>query len=470
MTLVVSFIALVLVFQAYGYNLDLRTGDIIQKGLVIVDARPLPAEVVLNGVTKGLTDRRFFLPADNYTLELRREGYRSWHNEFTIMGGKIRRFVHPFLFPVEMTPVQVQLYAQKPDFTTQSPDRRWLLVKVSNSDFGFLLVDLNSKIASSAALAIPPSVFNQAKGSHRYELVEWSTDNRHLIVKHIFDNGQEFILIDREVPSSSVNLSRVFQSAVFSKITMLDKKFDKYYLYDKVGKTLSTAQLQSTETNIILDNVLDYKTHGDNVILYVTTQNAPESRAMVRLKEGADIYDLRDFALNSSYLLDIARFDGKWYAVVGATSEQKVYVLRDPQIALQRAPSSALIPASTIRLENPKFVSFSANARFIAVQSGSKFAIYDAELANAQRFDADIDLGEDKLAKWMDGHRLTFSAQNVTHVLDFDGTNHQRLVPSYDDQAPFFDSEFTALYTFSEATIEGRTALYRTPLIAENKP
>lgn len=468
MGLAISFTAVLLVFQAYGYNLNLRTGDISQKGLVFIDAHPRPAEVYLNGESRGVTDKRFFIPADSYNLELRLDGYRTWKNDFVIMGGRIRRFVYPFLFPENMVSKQVQLYAQKPDFATQSPDRRWLIVRTPNTDFDFSLVDLNSEIASAAALELPENLFNIVPGSHQFELVEWSTDNRHFVIKHVFDGGSEFLLLDRENPLSSLNLSRRFQGVAFSSISLLDKSFDRYYLYDKASGILSTASLQSAETPTVLEGVLDYKTHGDNVILYVTSRDVPAGRVEARLKEGNNTYVMRDFPAESNYLLDVARFEGRWHIVAGASAEQKVYVLRDPQASLSRAPNAALIPASTMRVEDPRFVSFSANARFVAVQSGSTFAVYDSELSNAQRFSLDLDVDNEQKAVWMDGHRLTVLAKGMIHVFDFDGTNQQQLVSSYGGQRPFFNSGYTAIYSFSESLIEGRGALFRTSLIVEN--
>jgi hypothetical protein len=464
MTLAISLVALLLVFQAYGYDLNLRTGAITQKSLLFIDAHPEAAEVFLNGAPKGTTDKRLFVPADNYALELRREGYRTWRRDFTVMGGQIRRFVYPFMFPEKIDSTQMQLYAQEPDFVSQSPDRRWLIVREPNAVFGLSLVDLNSELASAAVLDLPPELFNTSGSTHQFELVEWSTNNQHVVLRHVFEGGAEFVLIDREVPRASVNLTRTFSSQQFTGLSLLDKQFDRYYLHNNSNGLLSSAVLRSGAITPLIENVIQFKPHGDDVILYVTTVNVPNGQAEVRLRQGNDAHTLRSLPASPSYLLDIARFNGRWYIAAGVASEEKVYILRDPQVALKRSPSSPLIPAATMRVENPEFVSFSTNARFVSVQSGAQIAVYDAELATSHRFDTKLSLPRGRQAVWMDGHRLSVIADGKVYAFDFDGTNQQELVPSYNNLRPLFNSDFTALYTLAPSQIEGRAALFRSSL------
>jgi hypothetical protein len=464
MAFVISVTALLLVFQAYGYNFNLQTGDITQNGIVFVDAHPEAAEVYINGQLKGTTDRRLILPANHYTLELRRAGYRTWQRQFTLMGGKIERFVYPFLFPEELVTKEVQLYASAPGFASQSPDRRWLVVREPNAPFTFSLVDLNSEIASSVTLALPPNLFNQACYRHDIQTVEWSSNNRHVVLKHSFEQGSEFVLVDREEPALSSNLTRLFADHNFTGIALRDKRFDRYYLHDQTTKTLKSAELQTRTATVVLGDVLQFQPHGDDVLLYITSAGAAEGRVLVRMLENNEAFTLLDFPVNSRYLIDIARFENKWYVVAGAAADQKIYVLRDPTKALRRNPGVKLIPAATLRLDDAQFVSFSTNARFIAAQSGSRFAVYDAETASSYRYDSGHTVTGGHKAVWMDGHRLALSSNNKVQVFDYDGTNSQSLSAGFNGLPPYFDRDYTAQYSFANSQIQGRAALLRTEL------
>src|SRR5687768_8210108 len=118
MAIVLLISTLILVFEANGYDVDRKTGDVIQNGLVFVDAHPAQAKVILNGVEKGQTDMRLVLPTGQYDLELQRNGYRSWKRRFNLEGSTIERLVYPFLFPTKLEPADIQLYASQPGLAT----------------------------------------------------------------------------------------------------------------------------------------------------------------------------------------------------------------------------------------------------------------------------------------------------------------------------------------------------------------
>src|SRR6476619_6690047 len=87
---------LILVFEANGYDLDPKTGSVIQNGLVFVDAHPIAATVNVDGQEKGQTDARLILTAGDHNIELKRDGYRTWQKQIDLEGSVIRRFAYPF--------------------------------------------------------------------------------------------------------------------------------------------------------------------------------------------------------------------------------------------------------------------------------------------------------------------------------------------------------------------------------------
>jgi hypothetical protein len=165
--------------------------------------------------------------------------------------------------------------------------------------------------------------------------------------------------------------------------------------------------------------------------------------------------------------VDVAKFDGAWYFAVGAASEQKTYVYRNPVAAIKRRPDLKPVPVGVLRLtQNTEFVSFSANARFVTVQAGRQFSVYDAETDRQYRYDADIALNGSQQATWMDGHRLMMVINAKTVVFDFDGTNKQELSSAVAGTLPLFDRDYEALYNIAPSvTVSGKFALTRTELL-----
>ena len=88
MAIVLGIGSTILLYRAYGYNRDPVTGNIVQNGFVFIDAHPEAADISLNGKFRGVTSQRLDIPAGDYSLDLTRDGYRSWHRDFTLEGGK----------------------------------------------------------------------------------------------------------------------------------------------------------------------------------------------------------------------------------------------------------------------------------------------------------------------------------------------------------------------------------------------
>lgn len=462
---------LIVVLQAYGYGVDSKTGNVIQNGLLFVDAHPQAADVILNGTNKGKTDLRMVLPSGSYSVELQREGYRTWKRSFVLEGSSIERLVYPFLFPDKLVSSDAQLYATVPGMATQSPDRHWLVIQQPGNLTSFDVVDLsNEDTTPTETKQLPANLLNPAPGNHSLELAEWSTDNRHVLLKHLFPGGMEYIVFDREAPEQSFNVNQKFPGIAFSEVALRDKKSDQLYLYDGTTATLRQANVGTSQASVILERVLAFKPHGESEILYITDDQAPASKVYLRLQQNADTYSIRDLPKSKLYLLDIARFDGSWMIAAGTAEEGRVYVYKDPQGFLKRTQNRVPTPVYVLKTPNPRYLSFSANTRFIALQDGSEFSVYDVENDKGFRYNTNLAIPADKKATWMDGHRLMTISEDKVRVFDFDGTNQQTLVAAYGTFTPFFDRDYNNLYTISpSATVSGKPALLGTQIRIREK-
>ena len=453
----------ILALAAYGFDVNRKTGAVIQNGLVFVDAHPESANIYINGMNKGKTDVRMVMPEGNYSIELKRTGYRSWKNTFQLGGGLIERLVYPFLFPEKLITKDVHPYVSAPGLTTQSPDRHWLLIQSPASFASFDQFDLTTANSDATSFSLPPNLLTASTGAQSLELVEWSTDNRHLIVKHLYQGGLEYLLIDRTTSASSQNLTRLF-SKPNVQFSLLDKKYDQYYLYDPVSQNLASSDLKTKKINSILDGVISFKPHGSNLILYVTNASATDKKVLVRVKSGQDNYTVGQLAKADKYLIDVARFDNHWYMVAGSPADGRTLIYRDPSDQLKDGKVQIPSPFVVLKQTSPQFVSFSENTRFIEVQSANLFAVYDLETDRSIRFDSKLPTIPIK-AVWMDGHRLMAPSEGKLVVFDFDGTNKQTLVDVSAGYLPFFDRDYKALFTISpSATAPGKSALVRTEL------
>jgi hypothetical protein len=456
--------SLILLFQSYGYDLDRKTGSIIQNGLVFVSAHPEGAQIYVNGQDLGGTDAKLPIPAGQYTFELKRKGYRNWKRTFYLEGGSVERLTYPILFPEKLTSKDVQLYSSVPTFATVSPDRHWLVVQQPQDINKFDVFDLSQKDPNPVSVVLPDGLLTKADGAQSLSLVEWSTDNKHVLIKHTYNSGFEFVILDRENAASSLNINKQLNVSP-AKVVLRDKHYDQWYVYDDKTLALQTADLKAKQPQSFLAKVLAFKSYGSGTMLYVADDDKVTDTVALKLLDGSSTYKLRSFPKGSGYALDIARYNNDWFITAAAKSENIVSIYKNPQDTLKNKPNRPLVPTTVLRLDHPAYLSFSANTQFIAAQSGSKFAVYDAEKDRRYYYELPFVLPPEQQARWMDGDRLAVVRDNKTLVFDYDGINQQTLSAANPGFEPFFDQNYTTLYSIAPSvTVAGRAALTSTSL------
>lgn len=452
----------VLLHMTYGYGLN-KEGQVIQNGLVFVSTRPEGANVYLNGKKyKDRTNTRVNIPAGQYVLELKREGYFTWKRALTVEGGKLQRFDYPFLFPRELQTSITKQYEAAPGLSTQSLDRRWLLVSSSQPNV-FDLYDLNNRKVEPQSLTVPAEILAAGSNTTGWRAIEWAKDNRRVVLQRSFDqqgqSGTEYILFDRERPNESQNLT-VLLGFNPSVIELRGQAYDQYYLYDQTNSQLFTASLREPTPQPYVGGVLAF-TSEDSTVAYVTAQDADDGKVVIRLKHGDDpSVAIRQVPAGTNYVLDTAVYDSKLYLAVGAASENRVFLFRDPLGALHKAPDDPLAPIQILKVINPNYVSFSTNKRFVIAENGDQFAAYDIETDRGYVYQASAAPSAPQgHATWMDGFRLCYVSNGKLVVFDYDGTNTHKLSAASPAYLPVFDNDYRYLYTITVENALTSTAL-----------
>lgn len=446
-----------ILYLAYGYDIDRKTGTLIQNGIVFVDSKPQGARIYLNNVEhRSRTDSRLVLPSGVYTIRLEREGYRTWERTFNLEGGQIQRLVYPFLLPNQFDTTDVAQFDVMPSLTTQSPDRRWVFVQAPGQVYQFDVYDLADPKKAPATVVVPPTVLTDPSAPASLSFVEWSNDNRHVVFKRTYnETSSEFIVVDRERPTESVNINTSFAIAPV-KITLKNKRPDQFYYQESIPGLLRVANLGNrTISAPLADSVIEYASYGDDIVVYATQLNTAADKADIHILENGKTYTLRTVTAGAKYLMDIARFDDKWYFVAGSSAESEVFVYENPLATLRQHNPGKPDVVARMRLENPQFVSFSANTQFIAVQSGNKLLTLDLDHDSQYRLDLSHAIPLEYKLRWMDGHRLIFSVAEQSYIVDFDGSNENTLVTSRLSPGPFFDRDYDNVFTFEESKSDG---------------
>jgi hypothetical protein len=456
----------ILLYYAYGFGFG-KNGQVVQSGLLFVSSSPNPADIYLNGeLYKSRTNTRATLVEGTYNVELKRDGYRDWRRQIAIAGGTVVHYDYPMLIPNKLVGTPVKAFDTAPAIALQSPDRRWQVLGFGTIS-QFEVFDLKDpKAVTSEVITLPPGILTASKKPQHWQLVEWSNDNKHVLLRHYFGDSTEYIILDRSDPTKSINLTKTLDSNP-TKIELLNKTYDKYLLYDAAAQTLSRASLENPTAEAYLDHVLAFKSYGTGTVLYVAAAGPDgNGNAKIKLRTGADTYVLRELPGGTTYMVDISMYDGRMYAAAGAVSDGKVYVFENPVDEIHDKTIRVAVPRRVLMVPNLSSLSFSANSRFILAQGGQHFALSDAEDDKEFNYAVTdpIDAPQTE-AKWIDGHHILYVSGGKAILLDYDNTNRQELMTALPGLLPVFSSDYRYVYNFqADAVNPAHANLVSTPL------
>jgi hypothetical protein len=470
---IIGLVSVILVYLAQGYGYDTRKG-VTQNGLVFISAKPVGANISINNQSKGATDLRTVLPEGKYELLLRQNGYREWRKSFNLDGGTVLYYLYPKLFPIDIPIGVTRSFASPPVWASQSPDRRWLVFQAQANTPVLTMIDMQKPSEDPVSLTISQDQLKYENGRLGIlKPIEWADDNKHLLIMQTQPSGSvSYIILNRANTDETINISDQLDLAAQQEVRLKDKKYDRYYILDKPTGELKSGDLKKALVETVVANgVVDFKSHGNDLIFYTTYENAkPTEAKLFVLKGQKDKYVLQSIARdpNNLYQLDLAKFQNNWLYVAASQSGNRTFVFRNP-LNRAKANNKVAIPAQmSLLLPSPKFVSFSDNTRFIAIQSGKNFVVFDAEQNRMFRYVSPLNISETQEAKWMDGHRLTVVTDSKVQVFEFDGTNQQTLIASRPEYEPFFDRDYAYVYTMAPMA-DGKTGLESGKLIVDVK-
>jgi hypothetical protein len=303
---------------------------------------------------------------------------------------------------------------------------------------------------SVVSLSLPTGlVTSPTTGNQSWQVIAWATDNQHVLIEHSYQGGQEYILLDRLTPGNSLNLTRSLNLNPTTQLTLLNGKYNQYYLYDTAAEVVNSETLSSLQPTQVETNVLAFNNYGSNTIAYVTDQKSPAGEVNVNVLQAGVNYVIRQLPANSTYLLDSTQYAGNWYIAAAATTDNEVYVYENPMSDLASNPNEPLIPAYILKVIAPNYLSFSDNSQFVVAENGSAFAVYDEQNEKGYVYQLSLAIPNTEHAYWMNGDQLYVTVNNVVSVFDYDGTNQQSLQSAMAGSIAMFDPTYKWSYAIT---------------------
>jgi hypothetical protein len=456
--------------MAQGYNYDLNNG-VVRNGLVFVDSKPVSVNVSIDGQPKDKTGARLTLDEGQHTLVLAQDKYRDWTNTFSLEGGGVLYFTYPLMIPTDINLAVAHIFDNTPVWASQSPDKRWLVVQSHAASPVLTIYDL-SNLTQGPTLGTLPASQLIGHGSQLGALspVEWADDSSHLLLKQSLNGGgSAYVVFDRENADNSVNLNIRHNLPTTAQISLRDEKHDRYYYFDSATQVLNKLDLQTgLAATPLAQGVIAYGAYGEDKVLYTTYTNAVIGTADVYALSGQDTFKLKSLPKDTQghYLLKIGQFDNNWYYLTASSESNQVLMYRNPLRRASPGNTEAINPQMSLDLTDPQYISFSDNSRFITMQSGKAFVVYDAEQNKVIKYSSSLEIGAAQQVEWMDGYRMKVGVDGNVYIFDFDGTNIQELIASQPGFTAYFNESYRLVYGLIMQA-DGKIALTSGQLVAE---
>ncbi len=467
MAIVILLSTIILVYAAYGYGINTKTGQIIENGLLFTDSKPSGADIYLNGqLQAGKTAARLVLSAGNYTLTIKKSGYQTWQRNLTLDEHTISRYVYPFLFPLKPQLTPLKTYTSIPGMVTETPDRHWLLTQAETTTGGvsFEQFDTTALAQPSTTLTIPKSLITSSTEPSAFKEVEWSTDNNHLLLQHSYGDSKEFIVLNRTNPDQSFNVNKLFKVDP-SEVALRNKKVDQLYIYDQAAGSLQVGDTgQATLDPPFLKNVLAFKPYGSSIITYVTDVGAPTGKVIADIWDNGKTYPLYSFDPGTKYLLDAAQYQSHIYYIAGSNTTERLNIYKDPEDSIRNPSYGKAVPLIALSDLGATDAHFSENTRFVGVQAGQNFAVYDFETGDSYSYTLKAPITAP--LTWMDGHRFIGQSGSNVLIMDYDGINQVSLTPTLFQTGGYFSGDYNQMITFAPTPGASTAVLERVDLRA----
>lgn len=430
-----------LLYVALGYRLG-KSGEVVRSGMLLVDSKPESAKVTINGEEKdSSTPSRFVLPAGAYDLNLQREGYRPWNKTVDLGVSAVREVYYPRLLPLELTPRSL-IKVTAPDVISQSRDRKLIFTYSTEMENPSLITLNGSKAPETQPLALPTSIPRENSLLGSLEPIEWSDDNRHVLVLQTLSAGKKRLLsIDVGRPERSIDITALFKNKIPTDPHFVPGTTDEFFAIQ--ADQLNRYELSGSKITPLLKQVKSYAIYNKNTVSFARISNDKKVLEYGVLSDDGAVVVARGSVQTKDPLTSYDEFDDYTYLTIGSSSDARATIYRDP---LKKPILAKQLPYAYIKLPAIESLELSENNQFLLARSGQKVVVYNFDEALQYTYTLPKDT---TTVEWLDGWHLQLKTEeNKTYLAEYDGQNLSELVDVSLGNA-LFSNDQKFLYRFN---------------------
>lgn len=432
-----------------GYSFNQRDGRLEQGGLLQFGSIPSGANVTLDELVLGSrTATKATVESGSHSVDFDLTGYRTWKKTIAIEPGQIGWVNYARLVPTTLNPETVRTFPSVVS-SVASPRQNWILVLESADQPTFELADIQSDVVRYTTIVLPQSVYTQpdAGKASSFAIDSWSQDENAVLIKHSFNDDQtEWIYLNRDEPSRSVNVNAAFGIAPSRLVFGGGGHRLLFVQTDDVVRRINLDE--QTLSRPLVSKLIQFETYDEKTIIY-TAVDAEGKRVV-----GYAATDIAQPVVLGTYPAD----DKPLFASMRTYFYKRyVSILHGEQIVISNGELPTLTNKGNLKeyakVTVPQGVAelvTSRNGRFTIARTADGFVTYDLELKKYDKTKWAQQSQNQRPIQWLDDYMLWSDNGGDVRIYDFDGANQQSIMKVNEGSAVTMSDNNKYLYGFTQ--------------------
>jgi len=427
-TLSVIIIATATILFMLGYRLDSGNGKLEQGALLQFDSSPNGADVSIDGRMIGSrTATKQTVVAGTHSIKMSRSGYEDWQRTLTLNAGTLTWLDYTRLVPASRPIQPVAAYETLVNLSI-SPDSRWALAQEKADVPTFQLVDLRSEDIKSSALTLPAASYSDASVegvTHSFSIVSWDSGSRYTLVKHLYRDQTEWIVVDTQNVSQTINATQLL-GVGFTDLQFAGTSGKVFYGLTNDGTIRKVDLSAATLSRAFITHVDSFSIFDNTVISYVGTNAGDATKRVVGVyRDGDESAHILRSVTSTDVVLKIAT--GRYFSddYVAIAEGNTVTILKGSYPSSSSQDNSSLARFASFELSGAvSALSFSPGSDYVIAQSGETFKSYEIEHTRSDVGTITTANGNAATTlKWLDTAHLWNDDNGTLVMRDFNGIN-----------------------------------------------
>lgn len=437
LAMVIAVIAIVIVatLASMGFFVN-SEWTIEQSGLLQLHSLPTGASVELDGETLFFrTNLSRTMAEGDHTLKLTRDGYDSWQKTINMRPGVLLRVYYPRLFLQNRTADEILNLGEELAFYAASRDRsmilyaeqdsiEWNLIEIKNDEIRETTLNLEDLLPGVEA----------KKFTGEIRELKWSNNSDRVLVKIVYGEKIEWIMLDLKDPKSSLNLSETF-GMDFTQIELVNGSMGQLFaLRDRQLYRIDVADRKMS--GVLLNNIESFASYGANLIYLARVQDNEAGSQTQQIgiykdgEKGGTI--IATFSAKQQVKVALTNYYDQDYIAYTVDDSLTIYCGKLPTysgVGSENDLSSLELLIDDRQLAaTPSNLTVSPSGEYIVAQKGQQYMVVDMETGELHEYEAPT-----TELRWFDDSMM-YSVQNqIIEVWDFDFTNRRVLVDLQND-------------------------------------